>query len=91
MLGCSPDSAEDHRKFIDKHDLTVRLLSDPDREVIDAYGAWGQKEFKGRVREGVLRSTVLINPRGEVAHHWPQAGTAGHAEEVFTALVAAQL
>jgi peroxiredoxin Q/BCP len=82
VVGCSPDSPESHRKFIAKHQLRIRLLSDPDHAVINSYGAWGKKAMSGRTVIGVLRSTVLIDPAGKVAYHWPSVTAAGHAEEV---------
>lgn len=82
VLGCSPDTPESHRKFIAKHGLKVRLLSDPDRAVMKAYGAWGEKSMYGRTSMGVIRSTVLIDPEGNVAFHWPKLKAAGHAEQV---------
>ncbi|HEY0706245.1 MAG TPA: peroxiredoxin, partial [Polyangia bacterium] len=82
VIGCSPDSTESHRKFIAKHKLTITLLSDPERETIKTYGAWGEKNLYGKVSEGVLRSTVIIDPKGKVAHHWPKVSAKGHADEV---------
>ena len=82
VLGCSPDSPERHRKFIAKHRLEVRLLSDPDHRVMEAYGAWGEKNMYGKVSEGVIRSTVIIDPGGRVAHHWKRVSAKGHAEKV---------
>ena len=82
VFGCSPDSPDKHRKFIAKHDLGVRLLSDPDHEVMEAYGAWGEKSMYGRVTVGVTRSTVMIDPEGRVAHHWKRVKAKGHAEKV---------
>ena len=82
VLGCSPDSPESHRNFIAKHDLGVRLLSDPDHVVMEAYGAWGEKNMYGRVTVGVIRSTVIIDPKGRVAHRWKRVKSKGHAEKV---------
>jgi peroxiredoxin Q/BCP len=82
VLGCSPDAPESHRKFADKHGLQVTLLSDPDHKVMEKYGAWGEKKMYGKAREGVIRSTVLINPSGKIAHHWPNVRAKGHAEKV---------
>jgi peroxiredoxin Q/BCP len=82
VLGCSADTAESHRKFIAKHSLKVTLLSDADRTVMKTYGAWGEKSMYGRTTMGVIRSTVLIDPRGKVAFHWPNVKAAGHAEQV---------
>jgi thioredoxin-dependent peroxiredoxin len=82
VLGCSPDSTESHRRFIAKHKLKIGLLSDPDHEALAAYGAWGEKNMYGRVTQGVLRSTVIIDPKGKVAHHWPKVSAQGHAAAV---------
>ncbi len=82
VLGCSADSPESHRKFIAKFGLEVRLLSDPDHAAMRAFGAWGEKSAYGRTSVGVIRSTVLIDPRGKVAHHWPNVKAAGHADAV---------
>ncbi|NJN45771.1 MAG: thioredoxin-dependent thiol peroxidase [Candidatus Competibacteraceae bacterium] len=82
VLGCSPDDAESHRKFIGKYELHITLLSDTDHSVMEQYGAWGQKNMYGKISEGVIRSTVLIDPQGRLAHHWKRVKTAGHAEQV---------
>jgi thioredoxin-dependent peroxiredoxin len=82
VLGCSPDDPASHRRFIAKHELRIRLLSDPQHEVLERYGAWGEKTMYGRTTTGVIRSTVLIDPRGRVAHHWPNVKAAGHAAKV---------
>jgi peroxiredoxin Q/BCP len=82
IYGCSPDSTEKHRKFIAKYDLKVGLLSDPEHATIEAYGAWGEKNNYGKTYMGVIRSTVIIDPQGKVAHHFPRVKAEGHAEEV---------
>ena len=88
VLGCSPDSPERHRAFIKKHKLRLTLLSDPKRTVMEKYGAWGEKKLYGKTTIGVIRSTVLIDDRGRVAHHWRAVRTAGHAEKVRERLIA---
>jgi peroxiredoxin Q/BCP len=82
VLGCSPDSPESHQKFIAKYKLKVGLLSDPEHKVMEAYGAWGEKVLYGKKSIGVIRSTVIIDPAGKVAHHWARVSAAGHAEAV---------
>ncbi len=82
VLGCSPDTTEKHRKFIAKHDLGIDLLSDPEHEVMEKYGAWGEKKSYGKASVGVIRSTVLIDPDGNVAHRWPNVRAQGHAAQV---------
>ena len=70
ILGVSPDTPESHKKFAEKHNLQVVLLSDPQKEVLKAYGAWGKKKNYGREYEGVIRSTFLIDPDGKIAWKW---------------------
>jgi peroxiredoxin Q/BCP len=86
VLGCSRDAPETHRKFIAKYKLKIKLLSDPEHTVMEKYGAWGEKNNYGKKTMGVIRSTVLIDPAGRVAHHWPTVKAAGHAEQVRTKL-----
>ena len=86
VLGCSADSPESHRKFIAKYKLKVKLLSDPDHGVMEAYAAWGEKNNYGKKSMGIIRSTVIIDPAGRVAYHFPKVKAAGHAEEVRSKL-----
>lgn len=91
VLGVSPDSPASHREFIQKHNLKIALLSDPDHKVMETYGAWGEKTSYGKTTIGVIRSTVLIDPQGRIAHHWPKVTAqrgprAGHADQVRTTL-----
>lgn len=83
----SPDSVESHRKFILKNKIAVTLLSDTDASVTKAYDAWGTKKMYGKEFEGVVRSTVLIDPKGGVKATWPKASSKGHAQEVLEALL----
>jgi peroxiredoxin Q/BCP len=82
----SPDSVDSHRKFVQKHTLAVKLLSDPKAAVLKAYDAWGTKKMYGKEFEGVIRSTVLIDPKGVIRASWPKAPSKGHAAEVLAAL-----
>jgi peroxiredoxin Q/BCP len=82
VLGCSPDTTRKHRNFIEKFDLKIALLSDPDHKVMEEYGAWGEKKMYGRTFLGVKRSTVIIDPSGKVAHHWRNVRARGHARKV---------
>lgn len=88
VLGCSPDSPEKHRKFREKYGLKIRLLSDPDHELLSAYGAWGEKNMYGKISIGVIRSTVIIDPEGRIVHHYKRAKAKGHAEAVQKRLAA---
>jgi len=82
VLGISPDSPASHRKFREKHGLEVRLLSDPEHRVLEAYGAWGLKKMYGKEYQGVLRSTAIINPEGKISRVWKRVRVKGHVEEV---------
>jgi thioredoxin-dependent peroxiredoxin len=86
ILGVSPDSEKSHCKFIEKHSLTFNLLSDPEHQVAEAYGAWGLKKFMGKEYLGILRSTFLIDPQGQLAFSWPKVKVKGHAEAVLVKL-----
>lgn len=87
VLGVSPDSAESHARFAEKYRLPFILLSDPDKQVMQAYGAWGEKTMYGRKTTGVIRSTVWIGPDGRVRRHWPRVSKAeAHPDEVLAAL-----
>ncbi len=89
VLGVSPDDGASHRKFVDKYDLPFTLLSDPDRKVMEKYGAWGEKNMYGKKTMGVIRSTVLIGPDGKVVKHWKRvAKAADHPAKVLEVLQA---
>ncbi len=90
VLGCSPDNAASHRKFIARHELKITLLSDENHQIMERYGAWGEKKMYGKTTQGVIRSTVLIDPAGQVAHHWKNVRAAGHAEQVRNKLAERQ-
>lgn len=85
VLGISKDSIEKHCKFRDKHNLTVRLLSDEDGKMLEAYGVWTEKSLYGRKFMGIERSTFLIDEKGVVRKVWPKVKVNGHAEEVLEA------
>ncbi len=82
ILGVSPDSPKKHRNFIEKKDLKITLLSDEEKEVCSLYGVWQLKKNYGREYMGVVRSTFIINPDGEVAAIWTKVRVKGHVEAV---------
>ena len=86
IIGVSPDDEKSHCKFIDKHDLSIQLLSDPDHEVIEAYGGWRLKKFMGKEYMGVVRSTFLISPEGKIAQVWDKVRVKAHVEKVLQEL-----
>lgn len=85
VLGISKDTVEKHCKFRDKHNLTVRLLSDEEGKMLEAYGVWAEKSLYGRKFMGINRTTFLIDEKGMVRKVWPKVKVAGHAEEVLAA------
>ena len=86
VLGVSPDSVASHVKFRDKYGLPFTLLADPEHEVAELYGAWGEKEFQGKTFIGVLRSTFVIGPDGTVVKAIPGVKPATHADDVLAVL-----
>lgn len=83
VIGISADDASSHEKFKAKHTLNFTLLSDPDMEAINAYGAWGKKMFG---KEGILRRTFIINPEGVVLKVYGRVTPLGHGEQVVEEL-----
>lgn len=72
-----------HQKFTEKQELSVNLLSDPEKTVINAFGVWIQKKMYGREYMGVLRSTFLIDSSGKILAAWNKVKVKGHASEVL--------
>ncbi len=83
VAGVSPDSAASHDKFIEKHNLTIPLISDEEKEFIKTFGVWVQKNMYGRKYMGVDRSTFLIDRDGRISHIWRKVKVPGHAEKVL--------
>jgi len=86
VLGVSPDSIASHQKFKVKYDLPFVLLSDPDHEVAELYGAWGEKKMYGKTYEGMIRSTFLIDEEGVLLEVFRKVKTKGHADRVVDIL-----
>jgi peroxiredoxin Q/BCP len=72
-------------KFKSKYKLKIALGSDESKEMLEAYGAWGEKSMYGRKYMGVFRKTFLIDGDGRIARVWPKVSVPGHAEEVLEA------
>lgn len=85
VLGISADPLKAQEKFRNKHDLGVPLLSDEQHEMLEAYGAWGEKSMYGKSFLGILRTTVLIGADGKVAKVWRNVRVDGHADAVLEA------
>ena len=85
ILGISKDDVASHAKFAKKYDLQVKLASDLDGSVCEAFGVWGEKSLYGRKYMGIERATFLIDRDGTVARIWRKVKVAGHAEAVLAA------
>ena len=83
VLGCSADSPERHQKFIAKHDLPFSLISDENKEVLNAYGVWGEKKFMGRTYDGIHRTTFVIAENGIIEDIITKVRTKAHTEQIL--------
>jgi peroxiredoxin Q/BCP len=85
VVGVSPDGIDSHNNFITKINLPFVLLSDPPKDAMKVYGAWGpRKNAQGEVSEGTIRSTALIGPDGVIKKHWiPVTDAGAHPAEVL--------
>jgi peroxiredoxin Q/BCP len=88
LFGVSKDSVRSHDGFKAKHDLPFTLLSDPEKTLQVAYGAWGLKKMYGKEVEGTIRSTFLVDKKGYVAAVWPKVKVKGHVDEVLEVIAA---
>ncbi|RKZ35598.1 MAG: thioredoxin-dependent thiol peroxidase [Gammaproteobacteria bacterium] len=87
VLGISPDDGESHQRFAAKYKLPFTLLSDPDKKVMEKYGAYGEKMMYGKKTVGIIRSTVWVGPDGKVRKHWRKVPKAAdHPAKVLEAL-----
>lgn len=91
LVGISPDSPTKHQKFKAKHELSIRLLADEEKEAAQAYGVWVEKSMYGRKYMGIERSTFLIDANGKVVKSWRKVKVPGHAEEVLAAVRALKI
>lgn len=83
VVGISPDKPEKLAKFREDHDLNFTLLSDPSKETLAAYGAFGEKKNYGKIVQGVIRSTVLVGADGNVEQAWYNVRAKGHVARVL--------
>ncbi len=86
VLGVSPDSPASHVRFREKYELPFTLLADPDHEVAERYGVWGEKRYMGRTYMGVGRSTFVIGPDGTLERVLHDVKPATHADDVLATL-----
>ncbi len=85
VLGVSPDEEKKHKKFEAKYNLPFTLLSDPEHQIIDKYGVWGEKQLYGRNYMGLHRTTFLIDEKGIVKKIFLRPKNKQHAEEIIRA------
>ena len=83
VVGISPDGAEKHTRFREKYQLDLPLLSDPDKSVMESYGAFGEKMMYGKQVMGVIRSTFLIDEKGTIERAWYSVKADRHAAKVL--------
>jgi thioredoxin-dependent peroxiredoxin len=88
VLGVSPDDESSHVKFKQKYGLPFTLLADPEHEVADQYGVWGERKYMGKTYWGVERSTFLIDQEGRIAKIMRRVKPDTHADQVLAALAA---
>jgi peroxiredoxin Q/BCP len=88
VLGVSPDNEARHVKFRDKYGLPFTLLADPEHEVAERYGVWGEKRYAGKTYMGISRTTFLLAPDGTVAKVMHDVKPTTHADDVLAALAA---
>ena len=83
VVGVSPDPVEDHKTFVDKHDLPFELLADEDHKVCEEYDVWKLKKMFGKEFYGVIRSTFIIDPEGNLQKEFRDVNAEGHVEEAL--------
>ncbi|WP_369183945.1 thioredoxin-dependent thiol peroxidase [Streptomyces sp. Y1] len=83
VIGVSPDKPEKLGKFRDTEDLKVTLVSDPEKKVLEAYGAFGEKKLYGKTVTGVIRSTVIVDEQGKVEHALYNVKATGHVAKLL--------
>lgn len=85
VIGVSADPLKAQQSFRNKHKLSIPLISDEKHDMLEAYGAWGEKSMYGKTFLGVLRTTVLVDEAGRIARIWRKVKVEGHADEVLSA------
>lgn len=86
VIGVSADSVKSHDRFKKKHELSIRLASDEDKAMLEAYGVWAEKQMYGRAFMGIVRTTYLIDAAGTIAQVWEKVKVPGHVDEVLAAV-----
>lgn len=83
LIGVSKDSVSSHKKFKDKNSLKIKLLSDPERDLLERAGVWGTKMMYGKEVQGTIRSTFIVGKDGKIEAVWKKVKVPGHADMVL--------
>jgi len=86
VVGVSPDSVSSHKKFADKFQFGFNLLADTEKEILQAYGVWGEKSMYGKSYMGVIRTTFVINEAGIIVEKFEKVDTKNHTDQIIKAL-----
>ena len=86
VIGVSADSEKSHQNFVDKYDLPFNLIADTGKEILRSYGAWGLKKLYGKVYEGILRKTFIIDEQGVILKIIDKVDTKNHTDQILEAL-----
>jgi len=86
VVGVSPDSQKSHQNFISKFGLRFNLISDTEKEILEAYGAWGEKSMYGKKYMGVLRKTFVIDEDGVIIEIFDKVQTKDHTNQILKTL-----
>lgn len=86
IVGISPDEPAKNASFDEKHELGFTLLSDPEHEVAEAYGVWGEKSMYGRSYMGIIRSAFLVDENGALSQAWPKISPKDTPKKLLAAL-----
>ena len=85
LLGVSPDTEKKHQNFIEKKSLSMNLVADTEKVILEAYGVWGEKKLYGRTYMGVMRTTFIIDEKGVIEKIFPKVKTKAHTEQILEA------
>jgi peroxiredoxin Q/BCP len=83
VLGVSVDDEKSHQKFVTKHNLPFTLLADTDKEIVEAYGVWGEKNMYGKIYMGTVRTTFIIDEQGVISHIIKKVDTKNSTAQVL--------
>ena len=87
VVGVSPDSTDSHQKFVKKYGLKFNLIADTQKEILEAYGVWGEKENYGKTYMGVIRTTFVINEKGVIEKIFKKVDTKEHTGQIVKDLL----